>query len=349
MSKNPFAAARNPDWQNMRLSEWEGELNEKTEHAEAAQAAQEAAATTGMPISDVVIQRGIRGRLGGDGVATVGRWLEVARFICAQPETITIQSNIGTMTYQPVGGGGRTTLPPNQDRGPGGQSVSVFPTVCLRIRTGAGNPGGGKATGTYFAVAGEQFQVTATYCTVDVQIFDDQTSGNLIEYYGTSAEYQFLDLSLQCPVSVSIGLGSPASAEMPTKWIVPQFPLNGGANGLQEQTFIGPGRVKQATGFNANGTSTSILYLMFFDTVNVTPPPNLSNGAYPFYTIPVPGGSTPFSWDNIKSSRAFTQGLAWAVSSTGDTYTAPIGLTGYFRVDVELYAGAMEEQDFATG
>jgi hypothetical protein len=209
---------------------------------------------------------------------------------------------------------------------------------------GSGNELGGSDQGEYYAVAGDAFEVAGTFVTVDAQIFSDETALNNSDNPGPVVPggppivYATVPASTICKVSITIANGSPKT-ELPTKWIIQPYPYT-----FNEawQVYVGPGRIKQAHGFNCVGTSANILYLMFFDGICSSAFP--VNGAVPMFTIPVPGGSVPFSWDCIESARFFQQGLMIAPSTTPDVFTG-VGsaLADSFPVSVELYSGGMQQ------
>jgi hypothetical protein len=318
-----------------RIQDFQRTANQDLKDDAAQAAANQQATNAPTPPQRVVVLDGTRGRLGGSGLALVGGWTEIARFVNKQSKPITIQSNVGTMMIVTSPG-----PPPIYSPVPPFTST-LFPRVNLRIQVGSGNEGGGSTTGTYYMVAGDSFETAGTFIVVSAQIFPDEVVGNLGPLYGATP-LNFIDPTTVAQVSVSIAHGSPSSVERPTKWIQPQYPLNGGAdNSYGEQSYVGPGRVKQVYGFCANGTLTNIFYLMFFDAV-ITPTPFIPpNFSVPLFTIPMQGGSAPFSLDHIESSRSFQQGLGWCISTAGGTLVAGTGLgTGYTKVEIELFAGA---------
>lgn len=139
-------------WQAQRIRNFEVNVEEANQQEDDAP-----------PPVDVVIQRGLRGRLGGTAVATVGDWIEIARFIVPEPEPVVIQSAVGTM-LNVVPGLPAAPIPPLNFSAP------AFPRVMLRIRVGSGNQRGGSDRAEYFCVAGEMIAVSGTYITVDAQI-----------------------------------------------------------------------------------------------------------------------------------------------------------------------------------
>lgn len=308
-------------WQAQRIRNFEVNVEEANQQEDDAP-----------PPVDVVIQRGLRGRLGGTAVATVGDWIEIARFIVPEPEPVVIQSAVGTM-LNVVPGLPAAPIPPLNFSAP------AFPRVMLRIRVGSGNQRGGSDRAEYFCVAGEMIAVSGTYITVDAQIFGDETAGNQPEQVGG---IYFVTSDFQCPVTVTIAIGSPSSAENPTKWLNQK---NIDQTDVSEQLFTGPGRIKQVHGYNAIGTATTILYLMLFDIYGANGGA-IPTGNKPLFTIPVPGGSTPYFWDCVTSSRFFQLGLAYGISTTPGVYTPaePFGtpLAGVFEVVTELYSCAMQ-------
>lgn len=335
-----------------RIQEFQRAVNQDL-HDDAAQAqANQTATSVPTPPQRVVILDGTRGRLGGDATAIVGAWTEVARFQNRQSKPITIQSNVGTMLALTAAGPPPVyaPLPDLQGKLASQPAPTVYPRVMLRIQTGSGNEGGGASTGVYFHPAGDAFEVTGTQIFISAQIFSNELAA-FTGLGGGLGDPTELDPTLICPISVTIGHGAPTS-EMVTKWIQPRYNtslgglyLSGGT--VADQATVGPGRIKQVHGFNANGTTADILYLMLFDITGLesgVPP----FGAFPLFTIPMEGGSAPFSWDCIPSSRVFQQGLGYALSSTGDTYTNPGAQPSYVRVDIELFSGAMLGQQVNT-
>jgi hypothetical protein len=334
-----------------RIQEFQRAINQDLHDDAAQQAANETATNTPAPPQRVVVLDGTRGRLGGDGKATVGAWTEIARFVNKQSKPVTIQSNMGTMMALVANG-----PPPVYAPLPDDQAVLVktaplvtqpaptcYPRVILRVQTGSGNEGGGQSTGVYFHPAGTPLEVTGTQIFISVQIFSNEVAAFTTLGHGPGDPFE-LDPTLICAVSISVGHGAPRT-ELPTKWVQPQYNLSLGGLSLgqsspTEKVVVGPGRLKQVEGFCAMGAITDIFYLMFFDITGDNPP----NGAFPLFTIPMEGGSSPFSWDCVSSSRIFQQGLCAAISSTGDTYTSPGVLTGYVRVDYELFSGLMLPQ-----
>ena len=337
MSNNPFDHARSH--QDRRLTEWEGELNEKS-HAQAAGAAAQAAQSAeGVAITPVLVEQDIRGRLGGQNLAVVGLWLEIARYQCFEAHPVTIQSNVGTMLSgsPPV----NAISSPTGRPGPG---EPMTPRVMLRIRVGSGNKAGGGSTGEYFHPAGDAFQVSGTSITVDAQIFADESAANdaNVPYPIVPNGAASVNPTTICPVSVTISPGPSPRTELPTKWMLQPYPYTFGS---AWQVYIGPGRIKQAHGFNTNGTASNIIYLMFFDGF-IAPGSGVNqpiNGAVPMFTIPVPGASTPFTWDCIESSRFFQMGLIISPSTAPDIYESSTGLGAPFVVSVELYSGGMQQ------
>ena len=334
-----------------RIQDFQRAVNQDLKDDAAQAAANQQATNTPTPPQRVVVLDGTRGKLGGVTLATVGQWTEVARFVNKQSKPIVLQSNVGLMTYISSAGPPpvRSPIPPLQAAFEIGEAATAFPRVNLRVQVGSGNEGGGSTTGTYYIVGGDLFEVAGTYVVVSAQIYQDETAGNSSIPYDNGVGSNTLDPTLQCQVSVSIAHGSPKVA-MPTKWVQPAYNFAFGGfwlagNEVSEQKYTGPGRIKQVHGFNNNGTVSDILFLMLFDITGaagiLNPGDNPITGAFPLFTIPMQGGNSPFSWDCIPSVRSFQQGLAVSLSSTGDQYTPAVGLTGYVRVDVELFAGAM--------
>lgn len=320
-----------------RLRGYEENLNQEEQEQAAAGNAQAAAAAAGVASQPVVIDRRFRGRLGAKGTAMVGGWVEIARFKCFESQPMTVQSALDTIMVVTSAGPPPVYGPmPNQGTGTGDP---VTPRVLLRVQVGSGNRGGGSSVLEYLINALDEFEVVGTEIVVSAQIFSDEIAGNTSQLtYGTV----LLDPTAICQVTVTLGFGSPG-AELPTKWIVPQTPLSaaGTVQGC-EQSFLGPCRMKQVHGFNAVGTQANILYLMFFDATGFDVSP-LPNGSVPVFAIPTQGGSAPFSWDCIESSRLFQRGLAWAISDTPEELTLTAATTNsLFRVDIELLSGSAQ-------
>jgi len=340
---NPFA--ENASWQARRLTQFRNELGDRFEHEGAAHAAQAEQAAQGAPITPVQIERGFRGRMGGNGTAKVGTWVEIARFQCFESWPITIQSNVGTMYYgtPPVNQlPDLATLP--------GVGNPMTPRVMLRIRVGSGNEQGGSDQGEYFAVAGDAFEVAGTFIGVDAQIFSDETALNnqlnpaptVPNPVGSGEVFSTVDPTTICKVSVTLAAASPRT-EMPTKWLIQPYPYTF-PNSAWE-AYVGPGRMKQAHGFNCNGTTADIIYLMFLDgTLTLGGSPEVpATGSVPLFTIPTQGGSAPYSWDCIESSRFFQKGLVVCPSSTPDICTPTGSLSDPLIVNIELYSGNMQQ------
>jgi hypothetical protein len=319
-----------------RISNFDEGIDRALHEQAAADAAQADQANAGAATQPVYVDREFRGRLGARGTAIVGGWTEIARFSCFESYPMTIQSTVDTILVNVgIDANNNPILGPMPNQGLAPDGDPVTPRILLRVQVGSGNEHGGSDVGEYILNATEPFEVVGTRIVVSAQIFSDEIAGNTSQLtYGTVE----LDPSAQCSVVVTLGMGSP-TGELATKWILPQQPLSaGGTVQSCEQSFLGPCKMKQAHGFNAVGTAADILYLMFFDATGFDVAP-LGNSAVPVFTIPVPGGSTPFSWDCIESSRLFQRGLAWALSDTPEELTLTAAATaGLFRVDIELMA-----------
>jgi len=209
-------------------------------------------------------------------------------------------------------------------QGPGGANAVKTPRVLLKIVVSDGNALGAGET-EFIVIAGAPFTVSGSTIYVHAQLVGDDlgtvqlppTIGNVDVF--AVVEVFVTDEDGQCII--------------PTSFVPSPVPLVAGA-----QVVTGPRRIKNVRGYNSIGNANADL-LMFFDwpipgAANTLPP----NGTTPLWTIPpVPTGAG-FSEDFITSTRFVMYGLAWVPSTTDGTLTTDV--TGFFRVDVELYNDA---------
>lgn len=99
-----------------------------------------------------------------------------------------------------------------------------------------------------------------------------------------------------------------------------------------EQLATTLGRLVEAQGYLATlGAGDAAEWVMFFDTTSGAAP---INGVSPLIAIGPLTVNEPFSYgDPVRPFIGFVQGLAWWLSSTGGTFTAP-GAGATARVDV---------------
>ena len=198
----------------------------------------------------------------------------------------------------------------------------------LRVRIGQKNHRGGSGIMQHFTLAGNPLEFSGNICYVEALLCATDNAD-----LTTATGQPPIDPNVTMALTCSIGAGESAKIQ-PTAWILPTLsgdpatPLSVG-----QQVITGPGRIRQAHGFNAGANAS---YLMFFDTACGIP----SLGTAPEWTIPLNGVTAPnapetFTWDCIESARVFQYGLVWAISSTPDTFTADS--TDPWRVDIELF------------
>lgn len=190
--------------------------------------------------------------------------------------------------------------------------------VHLRIEIADGNDAGASKQ-VYRVLAGAPVTVSGSMVIVSAQLFDDEL--------GLVQSQPFITAKVTAYVSIGDG-----EDIQPTMWPrnLPDTGVVAPPIGASQQVAIGPGRVRAVQGFSDSLADT---FLMFFDW----PGPNLPppNGTAPLFTIKLPAGAT-FGDDFIESTRVFSQGFAWAASSTPDTLT--IDVTQALRVDTEMYS-----------
>lgn len=127
-------------------------------------------------------------------------------------------------------------------------------------------------------------------------------------------------------VCASIGQADWANTQPPDFFVPEQ--ITGESLMATGTIAVGPARLISVTGYQ-NGTAAADLYLMFFDA-SAGPVPN---GTFPRWAVVLPKFPGFVDVDLSDRPIAFSQGIIWAVSSTGDFLTASATVA---RVDATL-------------
>jgi hypothetical protein len=250
----------------------------------------------------------VRGNFANSNQVNGSQWVQIAEMHLPGPATVTV----GT-TYIPFS---------NTIAGPAAQ-----PRVLIRIRHGTGG-----GYGVVYTLAGTPKKVTGQTFFVEASVWLDE-NGTIPAEPGDN---------VKTTVFAYFADGEGQDLQ-PTTWSPSFF---GGMSyvGSFETLFVGPGRMRQAIGYNHSANPT---WLMFFDwpwpTISPATPPLAGTQAVPILIVPIPGapaspGIDPyFSFDAIESKKDFVYGCAFATSSTGDSFT--YDNTGLVHVDLEIYQG----------
>lgn len=125
-------------------------------------------------------------------------------------------------------------------------------------------------------------------------------------------------------VCASVGQADWANTQPPDFFVPPT--LTGEALPQSGVIAVGPARLISVTGYQL--TAGADLWLMFFDSATVP-----ANGAFPRWACVLPKFPGFVNVDLSERPIAFSQGISWAPSSTGDFLTASATAT---RVDATL-------------
>lgn len=271
------------------------------------------------------LSRLLRGNYGQRRRASGGRWTNIATMHLVQPastEEGTAPAPTATVTVRTAFAPFPRSIPA---LGPAKVSPQT-PKVLIRITTGVLG-----VKSVVYTLCGTPKTVSGTDFYVEAQVFQDE-QGKILAPAGV-----FTDVVAY----FSDGEGQDLQ---PTVWVDSTTIVDGVASLVAPflSLYIGPGHLREAIGYNHSSNRT---WIMFFDwpPPNVAPNTPIPNGTAPLTVIPVPGaGAAPaidpyYSFDAIDSKKSFTYGLAFACSSTGDTFT--YDNTGSVRVEAELYQG----------
>ena len=272
--------------------------------------------------SSGVASRILKGNFGQTRLARGGQWTNIATLHLGGGS----EGNTGTVTV-------RTAYAPpfSQPINNVVTNPTDIPKVLIRITSGVL----GVKTVSY-TMCGTPKTVSGTDFYVEAQVFYDES--------GIIAAPGYINASVTAYFSEGEGQDL-----QPTTWVQSNF-----ANYTYVGSFLtlyqGPGQLREVIGYNHGAAPT---WLFFWDwpfpgntaaTAPTGPPPGGNNPSHPILIIPVPANAASgtsadpyFSFDAISSKKNFTYGLAFAASSTGDTYS--YDSSALVHVEAEIYRG----------